>query len=479
MSSSRLWASPAYCTCTAAAVLAGLGGGGVLTKSYAIVPDGEPAHYPGGRTRRWGALVPGMRAADPSRAVTPPVLSTDTCNKPEAGVNQPPWAAEIIRLVDGGHLDQANRLIDTVVECGTDAVTVQLARAAHHLLEFLVADAADGQARPPDAVIRTAPHSESIRAAIHALLSSDFDRPPKSPAAMPARGQRDCVTLRDPGDAQLAVRVLGPFEVRVCGVPVVRWASRRGQSVLGFLVLHRDLPMLRERLMDLLWPSARPEAARNSLNVAVHGLRRSLCAVDPAGVAGDYVVYREECYQLSPRLSVWVDAEEFTQHHRNGIAARRSGNHACAIAHFDAAVSLYRGELFENDTTGDWYVERQRRFQELYCDILEELAELRLANGGGDDAVAACHRILDLDSCRERAHRLLMRAYLGRGQRHRVLRQYTECARCCATNSASDPTPRQPPCSGSFSTTREALFGICRVLRRRADGDIKCCLSAE
>ena len=82
---------------------------------------------------------------------------------------------------------------------------------------------------------------------------------------------------RTPGgrSPSLDIYCLGQFDVWFAGRPVENWNGGRGKSILKFLASsgHRAE---KEELMELLWPDAEPHSARNSLNVAVHGLRQTL-----------------------------------------------------------------------------------------------------------------------------------------------------------------------------------------------------------
>ena len=87
---------------------------------------------------------------------------------------------------------------------------------------------------------------------------------------------------------------------------VGKWVSGRGRAVFEYLVVHRHSRVRRERLMNEFWPDVAPDAARNSLNVAIHGLRQSLRAA-----AGDraIVIHRDGRYFIDPALDLWVDIE--------------------------------------------------------------------------------------------------------------------------------------------------------------------------
>ena len=101
-----------------------------------------------------------------------------------------------------------------------------------------------------------------------------------------------------PAAPTLAVHLLGRFRVSLDGVAVDDWPSGRGRSLFKYLLLHRGLSPQREVLMEVFWPDSPPAAARNSLNVAVHGLRRALRAAADVPV----VVLRDGSYHLAEDL---------------------------------------------------------------------------------------------------------------------------------------------------------------------------------
>jgi DNA-binding SARP family transcriptional activator len=97
-----------------------------------------------------------------------------------------------------------------------------------------------------------------------------------------------------PAQHLLSVQLLGRFQVRLDDVAVRDWPSGRGRSLFKYLVTHRDPWPRREQLMDAFWPEAAPAAARNSLNVAVHGLRRAF----RSGAEVPVVVLEDGTYRL-------------------------------------------------------------------------------------------------------------------------------------------------------------------------------------
>jgi DNA-binding SARP family transcriptional activator len=84
--------------------------------------------------------------------------------------------------------------------------------------------------------------------------------------------------------AVLTAHFFGTFRVSIDGAPVDIGASRRTRNLLAYLLAHRRAAVPRDVLMDVFWPAAAPDAARNSLHVALTGVRQALRAASPRSV---------------------------------------------------------------------------------------------------------------------------------------------------------------------------------------------------
>ncbi len=56
--------------------------------------------------------------------------------------------------------------------------------------------------------------------------------------------------------ATLRIRLLGELDLRHGETPVAPLGSARAESLLAYLLLHRDAPQPRQRLAFLLWPDS-------------------------------------------------------------------------------------------------------------------------------------------------------------------------------------------------------------------------------
>jgi DNA-binding SARP family transcriptional activator len=235
----------------------------------------------------------------------------------------------------------------------------------------------------------------------------------------------------------LTVHLLGRLEVRLDDVTVEDWPSGRGRSLLKYLVTHRDPWPRREQLMEAFWPEAAPAAARNSLNVAVHGLRRAFR--DSAGV--QVVVLEDGSYRLAPGLGLWLDTDEFELHVAAGRRLEAAGDLARAAASYEQALALYQGDFLADDPYEDWPAMTRERLLLAYLDVLDRLSGLYFGQHQYGACVALCRLLVERDRCREEAHRRLMRCYTRQGQPHLALRQYQACADALDQDLGVDPDP--------------------------------------
>jgi DNA-binding SARP family transcriptional activator len=223
----------------------------------------------------------------------------------------------------------------------------------------------------------------------------------------------------------ITAHLLGELRVAVGDRLVETWVSRRGRAVFEYLLTHRHGKVRRDRLMSVFWPEASANAARNSLNVAIYGLRQSLRLV-----AGDraIVVYQDHCYFIEPAFDVWVDVEVFEQRLKSANQHLASGEVLQAEADFEAAICIYQGEFLADDPYEEWAAVTREHLRLCHLDALDQVGRLRLDSGDYTGCVSVCLKILACDNCREDAHRRLMRCYSRHGQPELALRQYHSCA---------------------------------------------------
>ncbi len=236
----------------------------------------------------------------------------------------------------------------------------------------------------------------------------------------------------------VTAHLLGELRVAFRDRPVEAWASGRGRAVFEYLLVNRHSKVRRDRLMSVFWPEVSSDAARNSLNVAIHGLRHSL---RPAVGDTAVVIHRDQAYFIEPTLDIWVDVEVFEEQLKIAHQHLASTELVKAEAAFEAAACLYQGEFLADDPYEAWAIGMREHLRLCYLDALDRLGDLRLNSGDYVGCIAACLKLLGCDSCREDAHCRLMRCYSRQGQVQLALRQYHACA--AALRTELDVAPAQ------------------------------------
>src|SRR5215217_5350893 len=103
----------------------------------------------------------------------------------------------------------------------------------------------------------------------------------------------------------LRVRLLGGLDLRLGDQRLPPLDSARAESLLTYLLLHRDAPQPRQRLAFVLWPDSTERQARTNLRHVLHNLRRALPDADRFIDAGPRTLH------WRPDAPMWLDVAVF------------------------------------------------------------------------------------------------------------------------------------------------------------------------
>ncbi len=238
----------------------------------------------------------------------------------------------------------------------------------------------------------------------------------------------------------LRARFFGHFEMLCEGEPVSLGRNGKALTILKHLLVHRTHPVSQDHLMGWLWPDSNLRKARWSLNSAIHGLRKML-GDSPLPSSANYVLLEEGHYRLCPSIRLTTDVDEFDCHYEEGRRLERALQIPEALAEYEEAIGLYRGDYLVEDLYEDWTMVERERLANAYIDMLGRLAVHYVGTGQLQDCIRACYRVLEKDRCHEDSHRLLMRCYVLLGLRGRALRQYRLCEKVIGQEYGLPPSP--------------------------------------
>lgn len=215
----------------------------------------------------------------------------------------------------------------------------------------------------------------------------------------------------------LRIATLGTFEVWQGKRQVAPRAlgKRRARDLLALLLVAPAHTLSFDQVADALWRDKAPSAAQALFHQATSALRRALEPELPDKFPSRYVQVEEGQITLHLPPGSTVDFQEFE--------AR------CHAEQWEAALALYRGDLFPDNRYAEWAIAPREHFKRLYLRALLVTVHRQMNAGHAREALETCHRILEIDPWQEDAVWLGMRACLVFNDRAGALRLYRDLER--------------------------------------------------
>jgi DNA-binding SARP family transcriptional activator len=205
-------------------------------------------------------------------------------------------------------------------------------------------------------------------------------------------------------------RVLGPLEVRSADGRVLDLTAAGHRALVGVLVLHANLAVPVEVLLEARWGGRPPRLARTALRTEVSALRRLLVRNErsptvslTAGPGG----YR---LSLPPRE---LDLAVFRHRAEQGELAWLEGNLPDAAGLLTDALALWRGRVAEDAGLDAVAPATLAELEERRLVVLETLLEIRLALGQTNSVLTELQPLVVTHPQRGRLWTLWMRALYG------------------------------------------------------------------
>jgi DNA-binding SARP family transcriptional activator/predicted ATPase len=219
----------------------------------------------------------------------------------------------------------------------------------------------------------------------------------------------------------LHIRLLGDFALSCDDRPVEGITTPRLQSLIGYLVLHRDAPQLRQHLAFVFWPDSSEMQARNNLRQLIHVLRRALPS-ESVFLASD-----NRTLQWRREAPLQLDVDDLDA----ALAEIEDVDHqwdASALHAIGQRINeLYRDDLLPG-CYDEWVAPERERLRARFLQGLDRLIALNEAQRNYTDAIHCARRALHFDQLNEEAYRTLMRLFALSGDRTRALRVFQTCA---------------------------------------------------
>src|SRR5215208_6647743 len=234
----------------------------------------------------------------------------------------------------------------------------------------------------------------------------------------------------------LDFRILGPLEVmrEARALPL---GTPKQRALLGFLLLHANESVSRDRLVDELWGEAAPPTVNAALSGYLTKLRRALANGDDEAV----LATRPPGYVLRVEPES-LDAVVFERLVEEGRAALARGEAVEAAARLREALALWRGPALADLAYEPFAQQEIRRLEELRLEALEERAEADLALGRRDGLVPELEALVAEHPYRERLRAQLILALYRCGRQADALAAYQAARRSLVDELGLEPGRR-------------------------------------
>ncbi|OMF28767.1 response regulator [Paenibacillus sp. FSL H8-0259] len=184
----------------------------------------------------------------------------------------------------------------------------------------------------------------------------------------------------------------------------MQWRTSKAQEVFALLLHNRGQWILKDTIVDWVWPDFQPEKAVTNLHTTVYHIRKLLKAWD----MDVQVEFSQERYRLT-KENVLLDLEEFEQGYCSTSVESEE-----EWARREAVLSLYRGDYLEEHHY-DWAETRRKELQVRFIRMSLHSAEYELSSVRPRQALDRLLVLQALDPYSDQICRLVLRSYADLG----------------------------------------------------------------
>ncbi len=231
----------------------------------------------------------------------------------------------------------------------------------------------------------------------------------------------------------LEFRILGPLEV-LEGDRVLPLGGEKQRAALAMLLLHRNVVVSRDHLIEGIWGEAPPVSASSTLDTYISRLRKVL----PEDRSGRRLITRPPGYLL------WVEEgeldlqrfETLLDHARSALA---SEDRRTAREDLGEALSLFKGAPLQDLAHAPFAQAEVGRLEQLRLGALEQRLDSDLEIGRNYEVVGELESLVVRFPYRERLWALLMLALYRSGRQGDALMVFDQARRILTEELGVDP----------------------------------------
>ena len=230
---------------------------------------------------------------------------------------------------------------------------------------------------------------------------------------------------------KIYIRTLGKMHVKIDNQVIASsdWQTQAARDLFFLLLAHPE-GMTKEEIGSIFWTDDPPEDVKFRIKNTIYRLRHA--------VGKDIILLDQENYRFNNLVDYEYDVEVFL---KENALAQQAKDPLHKLSHYREATKLYKG-VFLPDIDETWVYSPRENLQQIYMNILLQVAEIYIEMSNFDLALEYVQRALNEDSCLETAYRMSFRIYAAMGNRAAMVRQYQKCVEILQREVNADPSPQ-------------------------------------
>jgi LuxR family transcriptional regulator, maltose regulon positive regulatory protein len=239
---------------------------------------------------------------------------------------------------------------------------------------------------------------------------------------------------------RLTIRTLGGFRLWRGETVMAEddWAGRQPQLILKAVLSHGPQGLVKDVLLEDLWPEADSGVAEKNFKVNLYRLRRALEPELDKTFGSSYIHLKFNLLSLDAELCD-LDVEKFMALVKEGEKKEAQGRGKEAVALYKEAVASYGGDFLPEELYSPWAAVKREELRETYLELLHRLGRLYEKQGALTRAIDCYKRLVRSDPLDEPACQRLMLLYVQKGRRSGALKVYQDC--CLALKKELNTEP--------------------------------------
>ncbi|WP_322744969.1 AAA-like domain-containing protein [Leptolyngbya ectocarpi] len=234
----------------------------------------------------------------------------------------------------------------------------------------------------------------------------------------------------------LKIKLLGELTLSIDGTSITGVTSERLQSLLAFLLLHRNTSQSRQQVAVQLWPEVSDTEAKANLRRRLHELKQKL----PGG--DRWLRVEKTTVQWVQDDNCWLDVAEFDAA-TEAVASLQTSLQTMTAADvklLEQAAKLYQGDLLPS-CYDDWIEPHRDQLRQQAITVLDTLIPQLAEHNQVRTALGYAQQLQRLDPLYEPAYCHLMRLHTQEGDRASALRVYHQCMTRLQDELGVPPSP--------------------------------------